>query len=54
MARSRGISAATLERNFKSFMTSRDRMERLYDAIESFELPAGRKRMSSTEIRKRL
>lgn len=54
MARSRGVSAATLEREFKNYLVSRDRMVSLYDAIESIELPAGRKRISSTEIRARL
>ena len=54
MARSRGVSARTIEKQFASYMTSSRRMEQLYDAIESFNLPSGRKRMSSTEIRARL
>lgn len=54
MARSRGVSARTIEKQFSQYMTSSRRMEQLYDAIESFELPQGRKRMSSTEIRSRL
>lgn len=54
MARSRGVSAKTLERNFAKFMRSEEQMVRLYDAMESFTLAPGRKRMSSTEIRSRL
>lgn len=54
MAASKGVSAKTIQREFGDYMSSNSRMEQLYDAIEAFDLPEGRKRMSSTEIRERL
>lgn len=54
IARSRGVSTKTLERNFAKFMRSEEQMTRLYNAMKSFTLEPGRKRMSSTEIRSRL
>lgn len=54
MAASKGVSAKTIEREFGQWLTSNQKMEDLYDAIEAFDLPATRKRMSSTEIRRNL
>ena len=54
VAASKGVSAKTIEREFGQWLTSNQKMEDLYDAIEAFDLPATRKRMSSTEIRRNL